>query len=213
MEKLKLDPFLEVAGCVRLPGSKSLSNRTLLIAAAADGDTHIENLLISDDTRYMIQALQKLDIKLEILDPDSSILVHGKGKNFLAVKNQEPVELFLGNAGTAMRPLTAFLAVKGFGDVKLIGEDRMYERPIGPLVETLVAAGCQISFAGNIGFPPIVIHPKTLCAEELVIDGSLSSQYTSSVIMAAPLSGRKLTVHLKGDIVSRPYIDLTFSNP
>ena len=208
MEKLKLDPLTKVEGIVSLPGSKSLSNRILLLAAAASGDTTITNLLLSDDTKYMLDALKALGVTYVLDEEKRQVKVSGQGAAFLKTV-KTPLEIYLGNAGTAMRPLAACLGVVGCGPIALLGEPRMYERPIGPLVDTLTSVGGDISYMDNTGFPPLVIGRTPADAGLWKIDGSLSSQFISALLMAAPLVNERVVIELEGEVVSKPYIDIT----
>lgn len=197
-------------GTIKLPGSKSISNRVLLLAALAQGTTRIENLLFSDDTHWMLQALKQLGIRIE--QHADYVEVKG-GAGFFKAAIAEPLTLFLGNAGTAMRPLCAALAASQ-GQFELTGEPRMKERPIGPLVDALVGLGADIHYSEQPGFPPLFIQGGELHCGKLSIDGSLSSQYISAVLMILPLLAATGTTDvteltLTGEVVSLPYIELT----
>ena len=200
---LTLKKINRVEGQVILPGSKSLSNRALLISALASGRTRLLNVLKSDDTARMIEALQKLNVHLSV--NTSSVDVEGLGGCFDEGLNQ--VELDLGNAGTAMRPLAATLAVSR-GQFKLTGEARMMERPIGPLTEALKVLGLRIEYLNNDGYPPLLIRGTKPIKHETSIDGSLSSQFISALLMTAPVCGG-LKIKVEGDLISKPYVDLT----
>jgi len=154
MEYLDLSPIARVSGSITLPGSKSISNRTLLLAALAEGVTEVKALLASDDTGHMLEALKKLGVQWEQHGASRDYRVHGVGGAF-PVKS---AALFLGNAGTAFRPLTAVLALCQ-GDYQLSGVARMHERPIGDLVDGLRQLGADIRYLGNEGFPPLNIKP------------------------------------------------------
>ena len=200
MEFLDLPALHRAAGTIRLPGSKSISNRTLLLAALAEGRTEIHDLLDSDDTQVMLAGLQKLGVKIEQLGPNS-YAVHGVGGAF-PVKQ---AELFLGNAGTAFRPLTAALALSG-GEYKLSGVPRMHERPIGDLVGALRAMGARIDYLGREGYPPLAIHAARIAPGQAVkVRGDVSSQYLSALLMALPLAGGG-TVEVDGELISKPYV-------
>ena len=205
MESLKLSPIARVEGTINLPGSKSLSNRALLLAAQAQGTTHLTNLLDSDDTRYMLDALKTLGVRYELSADKTECVVQGLGR---ALSSKEPVSLFLGNAGTAMRPLCAALCL-GTGEFTLTGEPRMWERPIGHLVEALREAGADISYLKDDGYPPLFINGKGLWGGDVYIDGSVSSQFLTALLMAAPMASGDTRVHIKGELVSKPYIDIT----
>ncbi|MBU3823299.1 MAG: 3-phosphoshikimate 1-carboxyvinyltransferase [Candidatus Oceanisphaera merdipullorum] len=205
MESLKLSPIARVEGTINLPGSKSLSNRALLLAAQAQGTTHLTNLLDSDDTRYMLDALKTLGVRYELSADKTECVVQGLGR---ALSTNEPVTLFLGNAGTAMRPLCAALCL-GSGEFTLTGEPRMWERPIGHLVDALREAGADISYLKDDGYPPLFINGKGLWGGDVHIDGSVSSQFLTALLMAAPMASGDTRVHIKGELVSKPYIDIT----
>jgi 3-phosphoshikimate 1-carboxyvinyltransferase len=206
-EHLDLEPVMHAEGAVRLPGSKSISNRTLLLAALSEGTTTIHDLLASDDTLVMLGALQKLGIRWEQLDERTHI-VHGSGG---ALPNHE-ADLFMGNAGTAIRPLTAALAVIG-GDYTLHGVQRMHERPIGDLVEALNAVGAQIEYTGNEGYPPLRIRRGHIHANRMSVRGNVSSQFLTALLMAAPLMAkdRPVTIEVVGELISKPYIEITLN--
>ncbi|WP_026374968.1 3-phosphoshikimate 1-carboxyvinyltransferase [Aestuariibacter salexigens] len=205
MEQLTLTPIRHVSGVVNVPGSKSLSNRALLLAALANGTTTLTNLLDSDDIRYMLDALEALGVTIELSDDRTVAKVEGLGGRF---HHEQPLTLFLGNAGTAMRPLCAVLALSDV-DVELTGEPRMQERPIGDQVEALNASGADICYVKSEGFPPLRIKGKRLQGTQLEVDGSVSSQFLTALLMAAPLYDSDVTIHIKGELVSKPYIDIT----
>ena len=205
MNSLTLKPIAKIEGEVNLPGSKSLSNRALLIAALAEGTTKITNLLDSDDTRHMLNALQKLGVDYTLSEDRTECIVTGNGGPF---ETDRPLELFLGNAGTAMRPLTAALTL-GRGEYLLTGEPRMKERPIGHLVDALRQAGAQIAYLENEGYPPLKIHANGLKGGAVEIDGSISSQFLTALLMAAPMAQEDMTITIVGELVSKPYIDIT----
>jgi 3-phosphoshikimate 1-carboxyvinyltransferase len=204
---LDLKPVMHVEGTVRLPGSKSISNRTLLLAALAGGSTTIVDLLASDDTMVMLGALQSLGIKWEQVDEFTHI-VHGAD----GVLPVHEADLFMGNAGTAIRPLTAALAVIG-GDYTLHGVSRMHERPIGDLVDALNAVGAQIEYTGEPGFPPLRIRRGHIHAARMSVRGNVSSQFLTALLMAAPLMAREhpVSIDVEGELISKPYIEITLN--
>ncbi|MDL2355770.1 MAG: 3-phosphoshikimate 1-carboxyvinyltransferase [Pseudomonadota bacterium] len=204
---LDLQPVMHVEGTVRLPGSKSISNRTLLLAALAGGSTTIVDLLASDDTMVMLGALHSLGIQWEQLDERTHI-VHGAN----GVLPVHQADLFMGNAGTAIRPLTAALAVIG-GDYTLHGVSRMHERPIGDLVDALNAVGAQIEYTGAAGYPPLRIRRGHIHAARLSVRGNVSSQFLTALLMAAPLmaSGHAVSIDVEGELISKPYIEITLN--
>jgi len=202
---LTIAPFARAKGRVQLPGSKSISNRALLLAALADGTTELTRLLEADDTRVMIVALRQLGVAIE--QQGDSVRVHGCGGRFPA----RAAELLLGNAGTATRSLTAALAFAG-GSYRIDGVARMRERPIGDLVEALNDLGAHIVYEGAAGFPPLRIEPAPgLTSDEVAIRGDVSSQFLSGLLMAAPLAARSagLTIRVAGELISQPYVAMT----
>ena len=205
MNTLTLKPIRRIDGEVNLPGSKSLSNRALLLAALAEGRTKITNLLESDDTRHMLTALKQLGIRYTLSEERTECIVEGNGG---PLENKAFEELFLGNAGTAMRPLCAALSL-GKGDYLLTGEPRMKERPIGHLVDALRQAGAKINYLENEGYPPLQIEANGLKGGEVRIDGTISSQFLTALLMAAPLAENDMTITIIGELVSKPYIDIT----
>jgi 3-phosphoshikimate 1-carboxyvinyltransferase len=201
---IDLPPLLSARGTITLPGSKSISNRILLLSALAQGTTEIRDVLLSDDTERMLDGLRTLGVVVEQLDTHV-FRVQGCGGNF-PVKQ---AELFLGNAGTAFRPLTAALALSG-GDYKLSGVARMHERPIGDLVDALRELGADIECLDNEGFPPLQIHPATLTGVGRVsVRGDVSSQFLTALLMALPLLDSEVTVDVAGELISKPYIEIT----
>lgn len=205
MEQLTLTPISEVNGIVNVPGSKSLSNRALLLAALSEGETLLTNLLDSEDIRHMLDALTSLGVVYQLSDDKTQCRVFGLGKAFNAT---DVVKLFLGNAGTAMRPLCAALAASN-GVFELAGEPRMEERPIGALVDGLREAGADIRYLKNEGYPPLLITGTNLRGGIIHVDGSVSSQFLTALLMAAPLFEGETTIKIKGELVSKPYIDIT----
>jgi 3-phosphoshikimate 1-carboxyvinyltransferase len=205
VEQLRIEPIDSVSGTVNVPGSKSLSNRALLLAALAEGETHLTNLLDSDDIRHMLTALKQLDVNYRLSDDKTECWVTGLGSTFTT---NTALTLFLGNAGTAMRPLCAVLAASN-GEFKLTGEPRMEERPIGALVDSLREAGAEIEYLKNDGFPPLLIKGKKLVGGRLKVDGSVSSQFLTAVLMSAPLYAQQTEIEIIGELVSKPYIDIT----
>jgi 3-phosphoshikimate 1-carboxyvinyltransferase len=203
---LDLPPLDHATGTVTLPGSKSISNRVLLLAALCEGTTTLYDLLDSDDTRVMLAALQTLGC--EIQRTANEVHIRGVGGQWRTAQ----AKLFLGNAGTAMRPLTAALAVLG-GDFELGGIARMHERPIGDLVDALRQLGCQIDYLGNTGFPPLRIGQPTLALDAPIsVRGDVSSQFLTALLMALPLVAKQdIVIDVVGELISRPYIEITLN--
>ncbi|PPI86863.1 3-phosphoshikimate 1-carboxyvinyltransferase [Candidatus Pantoea edessiphila] len=199
-----LKPIHRINGTVNLPGSKSISNRALLIAALAKGTTKLYNLLNSDDTKYMLNALKNLGIAYELYNNNTVCKITGNGGSFTSLKS---TQLFLGNAGTVMRPLTAILSL-GSQDVILTGETRMTQRPIGHLVDVLRKGGAKIEYLKNINYPPVRIYGGFI-GGEFSINSSISSQFLTSLLMVSPLAKKDTRISIKGYLVSKPYIDLT----
>jgi 3-phosphoshikimate 1-carboxyvinyltransferase len=206
-QHIDLEPVMHVEGTVRLPGSKSISNRTLLLAALSEGTTTIHDLLASDDTLVMLGALRELGIRWEQIDARTHI-VHGSGGTL----PNHAADLFMGNAGTAIRPLTAALAVIG-GDYTLHGVSRMHERPIGDLVDALNAIGTQIEYTGQEGYPPLRIRRGHIHASRMAVRGNVSSQFLTALLMAAPLMAKDhpVTIDVVGELISKPYIEITLN--
>ncbi|MEO7494351.1 MAG: 3-phosphoshikimate 1-carboxyvinyltransferase [Massilia sp.] len=204
---IDLAPVMHVEGVVKLPGSKSISNRTLLLAALAGGTTTIVDLLASDDTMVMLGALHSLGIKWEQVDENNHI-VHGAD----GVLPVPTADLFMGNAGTAIRPLTAALAVIG-GDYTLHGVSRMHERPIGDLVDALNEIGAQIEYTGVEGYPPLRIRRGHIHAQRMSVRGNVSSQFLTALLMAAPLMAKEhpVSIDVVGELISKPYIEITLN--
>ena len=204
MKQLTLQPIRSVNGEVSLPGSKSMSNRVLLLAALARGATEVRNLLASDDTTYMLNALRTLGAGVALSDDGARCQVTGLGGAFPAGE----ATLFMGNSGTTMRSLCAALCA-GIGRYTLTGEPRMLERPIGDLVDALRQVGARIEYAGTEGYPPLRIDAHGLAGGSVRIRGNISSQYLTGMLMAAPMSLVPLTIEVEGELVSKPYIDMT----
>ncbi|MEZ9564672.1 3-phosphoshikimate 1-carboxyvinyltransferase [Vibrio artabrorum] len=205
MESLTLQPIQKVSGEINLPGSKSVSNRALLLAALSTGTTRLTNLLDSDDIRHMLNALTQLGVHYQLSEDRTVCEVTGVGGVF---SSDKALDLFLGNAGTAMRPLAAALCL-GRGEYVLTGEPRMKERPIGHLVTALREAGADVEYLENENYPPLKITGTGLKSGTVSIDGSISSQFLTAFLMAAPLAEGEITIKINGDLVSKPYIDIT----
>ncbi|WP_043351366.1 3-phosphoshikimate 1-carboxyvinyltransferase [Cupriavidus basilensis] len=208
MEHLTLGPFTRASGTVRLPGSKSISNRVLLLAALAEGETRVCDLLDSDDTRVMLQALRTLGV--EWRQEEGVCVVRGVGGKF----PNKAAELFMGNAGTAIRPLTAALALQG-GSYKLSGVPRMHERPIGDLVDGLRQIGASVAYLGTEGYPPLQISPARIRIDAPIrVRGDVSSQFLTALLMALPLAdapGDTIEIEVVGELISKPYVEITLN--
>ncbi len=205
---IDLKPASLAQGMVKLPGSKSISNRMLLLAALAEGTTEIKELLASDDTHVMLMALQKLGVQWTQQGESQDFSVRGTSGT-LPVHS---ADVFMGNAGTAIRPLTAALAAIG-GDYTVHGVARMHERPIGDLVDALNEAGARIDYTGNPGYPPLHIHRGQLHPTRMQVRGNVSSQFLTALLMAGPLMARHepLTIEVVGELISKPYIEITLN--
>ncbi|ECD3654060.1 3-phosphoshikimate 1-carboxyvinyltransferase [Salmonella enterica] len=206
MESLTLQPIARVDGAINLPGSKSVSNRALLLAALACGKTVLTNLLDSDDVRHMLNALSALGINYTLSADRTRCDITGNGGPLRA---SGVLELFLGNAGTAMRPLAAALCL-GQNEIVLTGEPRMKERPIGHLVDSLRQGGANIDYLEQENYPPLRLRGGFI-GGDIEVDGSVSSQFLTALLMTAPLAPEDTIIRVKGELVSKPYIDITLN--
>ncbi len=206
IESLDIPPLQGANGTVHLPGSKSISNRVLLLAALSQGQTVVHDLLASDDTAVMLAALKQMGCSVE--QTGSTVVIDGLAGELLNRQGK----LFMGNAGTAMRPLTAALALLG-GDYELSGVPRMHERPIGDLVDALRQLGCRIDYLGNDGFPPLHLQPgKLALSKPIAIRGDVSSQFLTALLMALPLVAKQdIRIEVTGELISKPYIEITLN--
>ena len=217
IEQLDLPPLRRAAGTVRLPGSKSISNRVLLLAGLSEGRTEIHDLLDSDDTLVMLQAMRQLGCGIDAAD--SRTTVTGIGGTLRQLRT--PLKLFLGNAGTAMRPLAAALALlvtRDGGEIELSGVPRMHERPIGDLVDALRQLGAQVEYLRHDGFPPLRLRGGgTLrTAQPIRVRGDVSSQFLTALLLALPLvsgtaGGPPIVVEVDGELISKPYVEITLA--
>ena len=206
MNYLDLAPIRRVRGTVKLPGSKSVSNRILLLAALASGDTLIHDLLDSDDTRIMLKALRVLGASW-LEESKGAVRLRGVGGVFQV----KQAELDLGNAGTAFRPLTAVLALCG-GEYRLAGVARMDERPIGDLVDALRQLGASIDYLGKPGYPPLAIHPAAIRPGGAIsVRGDVSSQFLTGLLLALPLTAARTVINVDGELISKPYVEITLN--
>jgi len=215
---LDLPSLQQAGGTITLPGSKSISNRVLLLSALCAGSTWVHDLLDSDDTRVMLAALRQLGCGVEPKAGTNSVCITGlgqstsRGQSAGLKKPTEAIEFFMGNAGTAMRPLTAALAVMG-GDFTLKGVPRMHERPIGDLVDALRLLGCHIDYLGNEGYPPLrVLSPQLQLDKPIQVRGDVSSQFLTALLMSLPLAAQKdIVIEVVGELISKPYIEITLN--
>ena len=206
MNEITLKASKQVRGCIKLPGSKSITNRVLLMAALGCGVTKLIDPLRSEDTDQMINALIKLGVSVKELNDDKNIIeIKGIEHNF----PNKNTNLFLGNSGTTFRPLTAVLAMMR-GDYYLSGIERMHERPIKDLVDALEQMGSSIQYEKNHGYPPITINNSSIeISEPIQIKGDISSQYLTALLIAGPISNNEFNIEVIGDLISKPYIDIT----
>jgi 3-phosphoshikimate 1-carboxyvinyltransferase len=206
IEYLDIPPLARAGGLIRLPGSKSISNRVLLLSALSSGKTTVHDLLDSDDTAVMLAALEQLGCNIE--KKGTSVTIEGLGGS---PRNLQ-AKLFMGNAGTAMRPLTAALALMG-GHFELSGVPRMHERPIGDLVDALRQLGCNIDYLGNEGFPPLQLFPSNFRLDAPIkVRGDVSSQFLTALLMALPIAASQdIHIEVVGELISRPYIEITLN--
>ena len=206
MNEITLKASKQVRGCIKLPGSKSITNRVLLMAALGCGVTKLIDPLRSEDTDQMINALIKLGVSVKEVNDDKNIIeIKGIEHNF----PNKNTNLFLGNSGTTFRPLTAVLAMMR-GDYYLSGIERMHERPIKDLVDALEQMGSSIRYEKNHGYPPITINNSSIeILEPIQIKGDISSQYLTALLIAGPISNNEFNIEVIGDLISKPYIDIT----
>jgi 3-phosphoshikimate 1-carboxyvinyltransferase len=210
---LDVPPLLAARGTVRLPGSKSISNRVLLLAGLSEGTTVVRDLLDSDDTRVMLAALRELGCHIE--DRGDALRITGLGGR----PSNRDARLFLGNAGTAMRPLSAALAVIAAtqgGRFELAGVPRMHERPIGDLVDALRQLGCHIDYLGADGYPPLRLSAGSgslRTTAPIRVRGDVSSQFLTALLLALPLVSQTgpVVIEVEGDLISRPYVEITMN--
>ena len=206
MNEITLKASKQVSGCIKLPGSKSITNRVLLMAALGCGVTKLIDPLRSEDTDQMINALIKLGVSVKEVNDDQNIIeIKGAEQNF----PNKNTNLFLGNSGTTFRPLAAVLAMMR-GDYYLSGIERMHERPIKDLVDALEQMGSSIQYEKNHGYPPITINNSSIeISEPIQIKGDISSQYLTALLIAGPISNNEFNIEVIGDLISKPYIDIT----
>ena len=206
MNEITLKASKQVRGCIKLPGSKSITNRVLLMAALGSGVTKLIDPLRSEDTEQMINALIKLGVSVKEVNDDKNIIeIKGAEHNF----PNKNTNLFLGNSGTTFRPLAAVLAMMR-GNYYLSGIERMHERPIKDLVDALEQMGLSIQYEKNHGYPPITINNSSIeISKPIQIKGDISSQYLTALLIAGPISNNEFNIEVVGDLISKPYIDIT----
>lgn len=206
-----IPPVHHAEGTVTLPGSKSLSNRVLLLASLAKGKCVVQNVLDSDDVRHMVAALSQLGVTLEPDWQSACITVHGSNGSFKAggSSSSDATQLNLGNAGTAMRPLCAAVAAAGHGWYMLDGVERMRERPIQGLVDALAQLGSGAECLHNTGCPPVQIYAHGLKGGRVDVDGRTSSQYITALLMASPFAHADVDINVTNGLISKPYVDMT----
>jgi 3-phosphoshikimate 1-carboxyvinyltransferase len=202
---LRLEPVHALSGTLELPGSKSISNRALLLAALAAGTTRLTNVLDSEDTSYMLAALARLGVRI---DRDGSTYRVTGCAGPLVTDAAARHELYLGLAGTALRPLTAALTL-GAGTFVVDGSERMRERPIGDLVDGLRQLGAEVRYLRAAGYPPLEVRGTGLNGGAVRMGGSVSSQFLTSLLLAAPLARAPVIVEVEGEQVSKPYLEIT----
>ena len=203
---LNLKPSNVKSSTINLPGSKSISNRVLLISALGNGEIKIKNLLFSDDTKVMLSSLIELGVKIEQNETLKECTIIGCNNSF----PNKSCDLYIGNAGTAIRPLTASLAFNN-GKYRINGTSRMHERPIGDLVASLNNIGAKIEYAKISGFPPLIIHPSKMIKQKIDIGGEVSSQFLTSLLIASPIfsKNKELEIRVNGPLISKPYVKIT----
>ncbi|MFP3028932.1 MAG: 3-phosphoshikimate 1-carboxyvinyltransferase [Arsenophonus sp.] len=206
MQVITIQPISYVEGTINLPGSKSISNRVLLLAALAQGKTVLNNLLASDDICHMLNALTALGIEYKLSQDLTTCIVRGSEQYF---SNKKGLEIFLGNAGTAMRPLSAVLSLAD-NNIVLTGDPRMKERPINHLIDALQQSGATIDYLEQPGCPPIRIKGG-FQGGNIILDACVSSQFLTALLIAAPLAHNDTIIKIKGNLVSKPYIDITLA--
>ncbi|QJC31725.1 3-phosphoshikimate 1-carboxyvinyltransferase [Enterobacteriaceae endosymbiont of Donacia tomentosa] len=203
---LTLPSVNKIQGCIKLPGSKSISNRALLLSSLAQGTTKLINLLNSDDIHHMLNALKLLGIKFTLSCNNKICTIIG---NNGIIKPKKQLELYVGNAGTVIRPLTALLSLNDNCDIVLTGEPRMKERPIKDLVDTLRYGGAKIKYLEKKNYPPIYLGGGFTGTKNIQIEGSISSQFLTSLLIICPLIEHNTSITIKNNLVSKPYIDIT----
>lgn len=201
---LKINTVKKISGFIYLPGSKSISNRVLLLSAMSNGKTYLKNLLKSDDTQYMINTLKILGVKFKKINNTNNYKIISKNDSIF---DNIKMNIFLGNAGTAMRSLTATFCL-GFNDIVLTGENRMKNRPIGHLIDALIQGGANIKYLEKTKYPPLHIRGGFI-GGNININGNISSQFLTSLLIISPLAKNNTIIFIKNKLVSKPYINMT----
>ncbi|MBH05328.1 MAG: 3-phosphoshikimate 1-carboxyvinyltransferase [Phycisphaeraceae bacterium] len=206
-QSIAIEPIESFTATIRPPGSKSLSNRAMLLAALAEGESTLTHLLLSDDTRHMIAALKDLGFELQLDEPGNQLRLIGRS----GIIPSQQCRLHLGNAGTALRPLTAALCLSKTGTYQIDGEPRMRQRPIGELVDALRLMGAQITYGANEGYPPLHVTGNGLAGGQVTLGTTQSSQFITSLLMIGPYCEHDFFLRFDGDITSRSYVEMTIS--
>jgi 3-phosphoshikimate 1-carboxyvinyltransferase len=203
-EAIEIQPCGAVSGTVRPPGSKSITNRALVCSALARGKSQLSGALDSEDTRVMIESLRRLGIRIEQDASRTRLTVHGSGGKIAAAQ----ADLDIANSGTTVRFLTA-LTTLGTGTYRLRGTPRMHERPIADLLAALGQLGADTRSENGNGCPPVVVSARGLAGRVCEVRGNISSQYLSAILMVAPYARHDVRIEVEGELVSRPYVEMT----
>jgi 3-phosphoshikimate 1-carboxyvinyltransferase len=207
MDNIILEPIRSIAGDIWLPGSKSLSNRALLLSSLASGNTRLTNLLRSDDTTHMVNALQQLGVNIRLSEDWNQCEIEGKGGLF---STPEDIRFFLGNAGTAIRPLTAILSMIP-GEFEIDGDKYMRDRPIEHLIDALIQLGAEVEYTKKQGYPPLRVRGGRITGGHARIPGNISSQFLTALLLSLPLARLDSSIEIIGEQVSKPYLDITLN--
>lgn len=202
----EIHPRSSINSAIRIPGSKSISHRALIIASLAEGESLLEGFLSSEDTLHTLDALRELGVEISI--EGERVRVTGRGGKFPPISGRK--EIFLGNSGTSYRLLLSVVALAR-GEYVLTGTDRMHERPIGDLVQSLNQLGVEATCIERDGYPPVLVHSKGISGGKVSIPGDQSSQFISSLLLSGPYAGNDLEIEIKGKLISGPYVDLTIA--
>jgi 3-phosphoshikimate 1-carboxyvinyltransferase len=207
IESLEIKPIDNpIHASVRPPGSKSITNRALVCAGLAEGISTLIGALDSEDTRVMIGGLRRLGIEVESEDAGQTLTVRGAGGAIPA----RSADIFCANSGTTIRFLTALVTL-GHGDYRLDGIERMRERPIGDLIDSLIQLGAHVKSEAGNGCPPVLVRADGLPGGAATIRGNISSQFLSALLMTAPAAKTPVELHIDGTLVSQPYVRMTLA--